>query len=229
MVFVRNPLFQIYGYKALQIFLYQDEFEVCNPLGQGRGKHKIFAVYFTLGNLHMLNCSKVDSLQLTLLCKCRFVEKCTLQSLFHPLLEDLKIIEEEGIDLDFEGNIKGTVICIAGDNLGSHFVSGFMTNFGSSEFLCRYCTARPTEFMQNPFQEIPLGTASTYADVQLGNRLMLDHVNGIKFASPFNNLKYFHVCNPGMPPCTAHDLFEGIIAYDLILIIKRFIYKRWFT
>lgn len=35
-------------------------------------------------------------------------------------------------------------------------------------------------------------------------------------------MKYYHVCNPGLPPCIDHDLLEGIIPFDLRLIINYF-------
>lgn len=54
-------------------------------------------------------------------------------------------------------------------------------------------------------------------------------VKGIKHDSPLNKLDYFHVCNPGLPPCIAHDLFEGIVSYDLMYCIKYFVTEGWFT
>jgi len=50
----------------------------------------------------------------------------------------------------------------------------------------------------------------------------LSIVDGINFESVFNKLKTFHVCDPGLPPCVAHDLFEGVIAYDLPLFMRYF-------
>lgn len=38
-----------------------------------------------------------------------------------------------------------------------------------------------------------------------------------------NDLSYFHVCNPGLPPCAAHDLFEGCFSEDMKFIIDYFI------
>lgn len=35
--------------------------------------------------------------------------------------------------------------------------------------------------------------------------------------SPFNHLSFFHVCQPGLPPCLGHDLFEDIVSSDLAL------------
>ena len=114
--------------------MFQDEFEVCNPLGQGKDNHKILGVYFALGNFHVSNRYKVDSLQLVLLCEAKFVIKDNLHLLFHPLLYDIKTIETEGINLGFDDCIKGIVTCIAGDNLGSHLLGGFTTNFSSGKF-----------------------------------------------------------------------------------------------
>jgi hypothetical protein len=37
---------------VVQILLYQDEFAVMNLTGVARGKHKLQAVYYSLGNLH---------------------------------------------------------------------------------------------------------------------------------------------------------------------------------
>ena len=46
---------------------------------------------------------------------------------------------------------------------------------------------------------------------------------GAKFDSVFNCLKHFHVCDPGLPPCLAHDLFEGVVSTDLALYIKQLV------
>ncbi len=52
---------------------------------------------------------------------------------------------------------------------------------------------------------------------------------GIKFDSIFNELTYFHVCEPGLPPCLGHDLFEGIVSTDLALYRKHLISKEKLT
>ena len=84
--------------------------------------------------------------------------------------------------------------------------------------------------MQDPLIEVSLRSTCNYdSDIHILESSGCEHVNGIKFASPFNNLNYFHVCKPGMPPCIAHDLFEGVIAYDLVIIIQKFVSKKWFT
>lgn len=44
------------------------------------------------------------------------------------------------------------------------------------------------------------------------------------------SLTYFHICQPGLPPCVGHDVFEGIVAYDLAIYIKYIVkVKKFFT
>lgn len=54
--------------------------------------------------------------------------------------------------------------------------------------------------------------------------------NGVKSNSVLSKLKYFHVCAPGLPPYLAHDLFEGIVDYDLAMYLQFLVKTRkWFT
>lgn len=54
--------------------------------------------------------------------------------------------------------------------------------------------------------------------------------NGVKSNSVLNKLKYFHVCAPGLPPCLAHDLFEGVVEYDLAMYLQFLVKTRkWFS
>ncbi|CAN7942004.1 unnamed protein product [Ixodes pacificus] len=48
--------------------------------------------------------------------------------------------------------------------------------------------------------------------------------------SPFNSLTFFHVCDAVLYPCIAHDLFEGVVSYDLLLFIRHFTETcEWFS
>lgn len=58
----------------------------------------------------------------------------------------------------------------------------------------------------------------------------MNDVKGICCDSVFNSLKYYHVCQPGLPLCIGHDLFEGVVAYDLAIYLQYFVkIKQWFT
>ncbi|XP_046709098.1 uncharacterized protein LOC124388478 isoform X1 [Silurus meridionalis] len=214
----------------LQLLLYQDAFEVVNPLGSARKKHKILAVYLSLDNLPVHLRSNTEHVQLVMLCREKDFKDFGHESVFSELVTDLKDVEENGIALSDQSSIKGTLYCISGDNLGSHCIGGFTENFSQSSYFCRYCLITKEEFQGvDPNFCGPLRTVENYSAVV--NQLQTENetVKGIKFDSVFNSLKNFKVCQPGLPPCLGHDIFEGVFSYDVALYIKYFVKNKWFT
>ena len=145
--------------------------------------------------------------------------------MFAPLVRDLKDLEESGITLDNGQIVQGAVIAFCGDNLGSHTIGGFTENFSRSKHFCRYCVIDRDTFTQSPTELGPSRTKQSHKDSVdlLAMNQGLADVDGVKFDSVFNSLKYFHVCDPGLPPCLGHDLFEGVVSTDLALYIKRLV------
>lgn len=219
---------------ALKIILYQDAFEVCNPLGSSKKKHKILAVYFTLVNFRPHLRYNIDHTLLVLLCKEHDFKYFGQAAVFKPLMQDLKDLENHGIDIFNTGQmVKGTVNFIAGDNLGSHCIGGFVENFSTVPHFCRYCLLTHGEFHLCPYQTGELRTEDNYNSAlemlksEEGHR---NNVQGIKFDSTFNSLDFFHVCPSGLPPCLGHDLFEGIVNSDVAIFLQYIIKeKKWFT
>ncbi len=98
---------------ALQIQLYYDELELCNPLGSKAKKHKIGVnlilvsacvfiyvcfysglTYYTLGNLHPELRSALCSIQLVSIAKYTTVEKCGYNKLLEPLVDAVLKLEQ---------------------------------------------------------------------------------------------------------------------------------------
>ena len=131
--------------KHISIILYQDAFEVANPLGSAKKKHKILAFYYILGNLESHNRSAVDNTQLVLLARETDVN-CAGQRVFRRVVDDLKNLETTGFNV---GSHHFTVVipAIAGDNLGSHWLGGFVTNFSTTSHICRFCTITRSDFI----------------------------------------------------------------------------------
>jgi hypothetical protein len=212
------------------IILYQDSFEVANPLGSAKTKHKLLAMYYTLTNIAPERRSGTDQCQLVLLCK-ESVFKRSPDAVMARLITDLGKLETDGILLEDSTIAKAVLCCIAGDNLGSNCIGGFTENFSTSPYFCRFCETSRSEFHTCPYQCSRFRTIDSYNQcVQEVNSNSLLQVNGVKRDSIFNSLLYFHVCLPGLPPCLGHDLFEGFVAYDMLLFINYFIKnKKWFT
>ncbi|KAL0148647.1 hypothetical protein M9458_055974, partial [Cirrhinus mrigala] len=209
---------------SLALILYEDAFEVANPLGSGKKKHKILAVYMTLGNLLPYCRSGIDHMQLVLLCKEQDFKFFGQDLVFATLVQDLKDLEENGVLLA-DGKVhKGTLCAIAGDNLGSHYIGGFVENFSRSNHFCRFCEIDRQTFLSAPLTNALTRTVMSYEqnlrDLDSG---AADIAVGVKCNSPFNDLKYFHVCQPGLPPCLGHDLFEGVVSFDLALYVDHLV------
>lgn len=91
-LFINNP-------NSLRIILYADAFELCNPLGSSKKKHKLVGVYMTIGNFRPHLRSVVDNALLVLLCREADMNFFGKEKIFHELVEDLKKLENEGIQI----------------------------------------------------------------------------------------------------------------------------------
>lgn len=90
---------------ALRVELYYDDFTVTNAIGKSTRNYKISAVYFKLGNLSLKYKSNSDFIQLVSLCIHRLVVKpYGIDSMLSPLINDIKILETNGIQVNFDGN-----------------------------------------------------------------------------------------------------------------------------
>lgn len=143
MVYKSNALFGESGI-SIKLILYQDAFEIVNPLGSAKTKYKILGVYFTLANLDPFYRSSIENLQLVLLCREEHFKYFGHDKVFSTMLSDIKELETNGLVIS--GHVvKATIFCIAGDNLGSHQIGGFTENFSASTYCCRYCLAARSE------------------------------------------------------------------------------------
>lgn len=228
-IYKNNPLFKS-SQNSLGLILFQDSFEIVNPLGSARKKYKLVGVYFTLVNFNPSYRSNIDNIQLLILCRETDLKFFGQEKVFSQLITDLQILETHGVNIN-NVNFKGTVSAVVGDNLGSHMIGGFLESF-KSEYFCRYCLVTQKEFEKTPYKLGQIRDPVSYdsAAALIADDATLSHSKGIKFESHFNKLNFFHVSNPGLPPCLGHDLFEGVVAYDLTLFIKDFVLKKkWFT
>ncbi|XP_065683273.1 uncharacterized protein LOC136096064 [Hydra vulgaris] len=160
-----------------------------------------------LGNFNVQHRSKTDQLEL-----------------------DLVYLEKNGVIIN-NVQVPTILFSIVGDNLGSHTIGGFVANFSTGKFFCRYCTLDRQAFDEGKFcaQSELYRTSLSYQD---SVSMLSDEdvsVEGVKFNSVFNVLKYYNVCNPGLPPSLGHDLFEGIVKFDLPIFLTYFIKKKkWY-
>ncbi|XP_058617942.1 uncharacterized protein LOC131531278 isoform X1 [Onychostoma macrolepis] len=91
-VIAENALFKS-DPMSLGLILYQDSFEVVNPLGSGKKTHKVLAVYLTLGDILPHNRSTTDHMQLVLLYREQDFKFFGHDMVMGQLIKDLKDLE----------------------------------------------------------------------------------------------------------------------------------------
>lgn len=228
-VFQNNPFF-INNPLALHFILYQDSFEIVVPIGPAKKKYKLLAVYLLIGNIPVHLRSRVNSILLVALCIEKFFDH---KSVYGPIVQDLKDLETLGVHVsDRIGTLKGSLVCIVGDNLGQHQLGGFVEQFSTSLFFCRFCRIDRKSYHSEggELRRFQQRTKESYnRDLAAKEQKKKKIYHGVKFDSIFNKLKYFHVCAPGLSPCLAHDLHEGVVAHDLKLFIGYFVAQEWFS
>lgn len=100
-------------------------------------------IYMNIGNFPDHVQSRTNNMQLVALCR----EKCfNHDEVYGRIVEDLLKLEDEGIKLSNRNIVKGSVVFIAGYNLGSHSLGGFLENFSKAKYFCRYCLVSRAQF-----------------------------------------------------------------------------------
>ena len=89
---------------CLEIYLYYDDFNIVNPLGNKTEKCKVSAFYFVIGSFSAKFKSRLKDINLAVLSSAVFVSKTDYKTILAPLLDDIKKLETEGIQVTFEKN-----------------------------------------------------------------------------------------------------------------------------
>lgn len=214
----------------ISLGLYVDDFETCNPLGTSRRKHKLCAVYWIFGNLPPGSHSSLSSIYLALLAKTDHIKKYGYAKTFKPLLQDLKILEDQGVYIPLLGkSLKGTVQTVVADNLGAHSLAGFQESF-SGDYYCRQCTAKSCDVQHHCVSSGVFGprTKEQHESHAKSAQETGKSVFGVKRGCILSeHLSFFHVVG-GYPPDLAHDLLEGIVPVELAHCLAHFISKDFF-
>lgn len=219
----------------LQIQIYYDDFETVNPLGSKVGIHKLGGIYFSIRNLPSHLNTKLHHIHLLSLFYADDLKQVSFNCFLKPIIDDLKILETDGIKVEINGEIKcfkGILAAISADNLGANTMCGFVQCF-SIDYFCKICLARYDD-IQEMFQEDEniIRTKDLYTDhlqqIQMSTDPKKIHAFGIKDKCLLNELENFNtITNPTVD--VMHDFLEGIVPYELNLFFKYLISKRKIT
>lgn len=161
------------------------------------------------------------------------LRKYGFDDILKPLVDDLKILETQGIEVPFlESPLLGSVIQITGDKLGLHGLFGFVESF-SATYFCRFCLTSKDE-SQSVFTEddphMIFRTKEIHAErcAALQENSMLASKFGVKKACLFNTLHFFHTSD-NYAVDIMHDLLEGVVQYELKLVFQYLVKQKYLS
>ena len=108
-------------------------------------------VYMTILNLPLRYQSKLNSIMVVMAARYNQIKEVG-QDIFRNIVNDLKILEEGVL---IKGKlVKAGLLIYSGDNLESHHIGGFQTNFNKG-YICRFCLIKHKDlckFQQEKYQ-----------------------------------------------------------------------------
>ena len=221
---------------ALQILDYFDELEITNPIGSYVNTHKLGCLFFTLGNIRPMYRSSLKAIYLVAVARSQNIDRYGMDCFLKPFVEDMKRLYIDGLTVTGGSNEHtyfGALIAFLADTAAAHKVGGFKGCVSFARRICRSCMA-PKDDSQTHFDEILFelrtpqnhealcqsltGSQSRENSVKYGiNRTsILEEVPGYSLAT-------------GMPHDIMHDLFEGVVHYELKLFLFYCVFKKYFS
>jgi hypothetical protein len=226
-----NPIFQLNA-DGLQVVLYHDEVELCNPLGSHMGKHKVDLYYYSLGNIDPRFRSKLCAIRLVAIVKARDVAKYGHGKILTPIVNDLEKLAAGHI-FDIDGcsvKLYGAVVSCIGDTEGQHQWGGFKVGVGFAHQKCRNCLCR-FEDMQEKFTatQFTLRNLAQYEqhcqDIEdaptEAMKKDLQTTYGIVDRSILSELSHSDI-TAQLPQDIMHVLLEGTVQYEVRFILQHF-------
>lgn len=215
-----------YGNKfVIPYLLYFDDFEINNPLSPHSSC--LLGVYCSFPTAPNFIKYKLQHIFIAALFQTADVKKFGNDRCFITLIEILNDLEQNGIEIKIKSGTKKIYFClglIVGDNVALNNILGFMRSF-SAKFYCRTCKVENKD-CKTSFQEncSKLRNITNYDyDVQLND----PQNTGLREFSVFNNINNYHVTD-NFYADLLHDLFEGVLQYDICHIIQKLMISGFF-
>lgn len=222
--------------RALQIIAYFDELEVTNPVGSYVKTHKLGCLFFTLGNIRPQYRSSLKAIYLLGIALQQDIDRYGIDTFLKPFVEDLKRLYVDGITVSVdskESTYYGALIAFLADTQAAHKVRGFKGSVSFAHRICRSCMATRDD-TQSLFDESQFELRSPEQhEMQCQSLVGVScHENSVKYGinrtSVLEEVPGFSVVT-GLPHDIMHDIFEGVVHYELKLFLHYCTSKKIFT
>lgn len=238
--FIRNSEYFQRNPQALQIILFYDDAEFCNPIGHRTRKHSMGLFYWTLGNFPPSCRSSYSSIFLLAVARTKHLKKWGLGNLLMNFIRTMETLDS-GLTVKINGVekfIQGRIIAAPCDSLGSASLGGFKMPGAFSKKPCRTCQVSSSE-MQSLVEvsKIKIRTSGESQHFEkIANDDSLSPANksywskwlGINSNSPLMQLKYVNL-QQLLVHDPMHVLLEGVVQMNLLLLLKHAIQNKILT
>lgn len=212
---------------TVPLFLYLDDFEINDPLGSKSGQQKLCGIYYNFPVIPNFQIPRINNIFVAGFIKSRDIKDCGLNSALSPLLDVLRTLQKDGLDIQTgakQFRLYIQLSQIIGDNLGLNTVLGYVSSFSAQSF-CRICKRHKKDTYSDCIEiSSSLRNVTNYEADLLCND---PKQTGIKEISVFNTLSQFHVTD-NIACDIMHDIYLGVCKYNLSKIVYYFVYKKKF-
>lgn len=223
--FQRNP-------NAIQLQISTDDFELCNPIGSKGNLHKVCSVYFQIRNIPSTYTSRTDNIFVACLCNSDDLKtKSTdFNNISELIVQQVKDLEENGIEIVGGNNLKGTINCVSADNLGANLLTCLGAH--GSTFYCRICEQSKTECQNATIEDVSRYRSNEKYQRILETMEQSQQINlrdsfGVVRYCKLNDLNYYNTFK-NFTVDVMHDLNEGVIPLVLKKVFDYCIEKNVF-
>ena len=120
------------------------------------------------------------------MCSSKLISKYGYQEILRPLLDDLRKLETEGIDIKFDNFVHqfyGTLTMVVSNNLAAHALGGFFSKFSTVQrFCCFFKCSQENLKASLPSSSFSLRTSGRYGNnvLNINANKTLSSVYGVK-------------------------------------------------
>lgn len=194
----------------LPFIIFSDDFEVNNPLGSHSNVQKLTGFYGSLACLPNELSSKLNEIIFVMIHYAQDSKSFENARMLSNLVEMCKKLFNDGVVVKnnpFFQKVRIVTVIFNGDNLGLQSLLGFMGL--NSSYPCRFCLIKSDDMKKNTC--LVADSRSLYPENLHDERIKEKSIlNEIPFFSIFKNLAVDKF----------HDFYEGIVRYDLLLILN---------
>lgn len=224
---------------VLLFSIYHDDFEIVNPIGSHKKKHKISIFYWNLLNLPPECRFKLQATQLLAVASSKHVRKFGVEKLLENFIQSLQELFN-GKSFNIMGQqviYHGVLYYAMGDTPAAQFLGGFKEGVGLAIKPCRTCEVTREEIERSRTgdqfalrsEEEHRDRCDTLQDLTGETKSYWSKVYGITSKSCLLNLPFFDITK-----CILHDpmhiLLEGVVKKELQLMLSDFIdRKKYFS